>query len=35
MVLQIESVLFGFVVWQQCLGLTVVAVAMLVDEFED
>jgi hypothetical protein len=34
-VLQIESVLFALVVWQQRVGLAVVAVAMLVDEFED
>ena len=35
MVLEIESVLFDFVVWQQRFRLTVVAVAMLMDEFED
>jgi hypothetical protein len=35
MVLQIELVLFGFVVWQQRIRLTVVAVAMLLGEFED
>jgi hypothetical protein len=35
MVLQIESVLTGFAVWQQRFRLTVVAVAMLVDEFEN
>ena len=35
MVLEIESVLFEFVVWQQRFGFPMVAVAMLVDELED